>query len=117
MNANIINSQLLTVDEFLKDTNKNLIKTGAKFRINIEDVKWFFRDVDNEEAKKSKNSSYSIKWTPFDEIDSYNLELEYRNLIESNYDSNCIIQVLDGLYEVDLSKRECYSIYWEGKKN
>lgn len=61
----------------------------------------------------------SKKWYMFNKWDSYNIEVEYRDML-SKKQSNIgaepkLVQVLDGLYEVNLSVKKCFSIYWKSK--
>lgn len=84
------------------------------FYIDIEDVKWFYKEELDPKNKK-KNGTNVFKWSAFNETDSFNLELEYRNLQTKKNHETHLVQVLDGLYESDLTKKESYPIYWESK--
>lgn len=63
----------------------------------------------------SNNSTVhtSKKWHMFSKWDSIMLEQEYRDMMMSNSDYKVkLVQVLDSMYEVNLSTRKCYPIYW-----
>ncbi len=56
------------------------------------------------------------------QYDSFNLETEYRELLLGKHlmhqtpdATSRTVQVLDGLYEVDLNTKKCYSIYWKSR--
>ena len=55
----------------------------------------------------------------FNKRDSYNLELEYRDMFSKKLlNAECTpknVQVLDSLYEVNLASRKCNSIYWKSR--
>ena len=62
----------------------------------------------------------SKKWLMFNKIDSYNLELEYRDMISKKLQNITVdppktVQVLDSLYEVNITTKKCYSIYWKSR--
>lgn len=62
----------------------------------------------------------SKKWLMFNKTDSYNLELEYRDMISKKLlnivtDPPKTVQVLDSLYEVNITTKKCYSIYWKSR--
>jgi hypothetical protein len=62
----------------------------------------------------------SKKWLMFNKRDSYNLELEYRDMISKKLlnvtaDPPKTVQVLDSLYEVNIMTKKCYSIYWKSR--
>ena len=83
------------------------------FYIEITKVKWFYK-LDEDSYKRKKRYG-DRKWIFFSKLDSYNIELEYRNSRIQRRKPN-LVQVLDGLYEVNLRLRECFPIYWEGYK-
>ena len=61
----------------------------------------------------------SKKWYMFNKWDSYNIEVEYRDMLSKKQTNTGaepkLVQVLDGLYEVNLSVKKCFSIYWKSK--
>jgi hypothetical protein len=66
----------------------------------------------------------SKKWQMFNKWDSYNLEVEYRKMlnktqlkIENNDCQPNLVQVLDRLFEVNLTTKKCYPIYWKSMKS
>lgn len=73
-----------------------------------EEIRWMYRELG------------SKKWIPFIGYDSLRIECKYREMRLSlsrkilNEDSVCdeLINVLDGLYEVDVMKMKCLPIYW-----
>ena len=84
---------------------------SKKYNIDINEVKWFYKEKDDNTCKQHANTKTVIndfKWTPFNKFDSFNLEKNYRNKCSN------LIQVLDGLYEVNLETKQCNAIYWKG---
>ena len=69
------------------------------FLIDIKQVRWFYQGLDLDRTNKTKNK-YASKWTQFNKLDSFRLEMEYRNTNTEANDTNRMVQVLDGLYEV-----------------
>lgn len=79
-----------------------------------ENVRWFYK-------------SDSKRWTKFDGFDSLSIEYRYRvnfgneaelSCLNGKYDSLAgvyTVVVRGGLYEVDLLKRKCTSIFWPGE--
>lgn len=73
-----------------------------------EEIRWMYRELG------------SKKWIPFIGYDSLRIECKYREMRHSlsrkilNEDSICdeLINVQDGLYEVDVMKMKCLPIYW-----
>jgi hypothetical protein len=63
----------------------------------------------------------SKKWYMFNKWDSYNIEVEYRDMLSRKHlnvaSEPKLVQVLDGLYEVNLGVKKCFSIYWKSKQN
>lgn len=116
----------------------NKLNQTINFYIEIENVKWFYRldqetnmntnlntanpniIVTSDDPTSNETTINAKKWTYFNKLDSYNLELEYRNIqskklySKENVDSN-LVQVLDGLYEVNLTTKKCYAIYWKAQ--
>jgi hypothetical protein len=88
-------------------------KENLEIIIDINEVKWSYKEEDEEDdsnkSAKNLNIINDLKWTPFNKLDSFNLEQNYRNNPLTNK-----IQVLDGLYEVNLETRQCKAIYWNG---
>lgn len=82
--------------------------------LSPEKVRWFY---------KSDNK----RWTKFDGFDSLNIEFRYRANFGNEEDVSSLngsfnyfvglytVVVRGGLYEVDLSKKKCTSIFWPGK--
>ena len=64
------------------------------------------------------NTANNRKWQPFSKSDSYKLEAKYRSVVsnDSVNEHNRFVQVLDDIYEVNLTTRKCYAIYWKGKR-
>lgn len=62
----------------------------------------------------------SKKWHMFSKMDSYNLELEYRDMMSRRQlglqSEPNVVQVLNDLYEVNLETKKCYPIYWKVAK-
>lgn len=62
----------------------------------------------------------SKKWHMFSKVDSFNIELEYRDMISKkqiNFVSEPkLVPVLEDLFEVNLNTKKCYSIYWKVAK-
>jgi len=79
-----------------------------------EKVRWFYK-------------SDHKRWTKFDGFDSLNIEYRYRANFGNEEDVSSLngsfnyfvglytVVVRGGLYEVDLSKKKCTSIFWPGK--
>lgn len=79
-----------------------------------EKVRWFYK-------------SDLKRWTKFDGFDSLNIEYRYRANFGNEEDISSLngsfnyflglytVVVRGGLYEVDLSKKKCTSIFWPGK--
>lgn len=65
-------------------------------------------------ASKETNQVSNKKWNLFGKIDSTNLELKYRALLNEKSGEPKLVQVLDNLYEVNLTTKKCYAIYWKG---
>ncbi len=63
----------------------------------------------------SNNNNNSKKWHTFNKIDSVNLELGYRCMLNEKLTEK-LVQVLDDLYEVNLSSKKCYAVYWKGRR-
>lgn len=82
--------------------------------LSPEKVRWFYK-------------SDLKRWTKFDGFDSLNIEYRYRANFGNEEDVSSLngsfdyfigiytIVVRGGLYEVDLSKKKCSSIFWPGK--
>ena len=74
------------------------------------------------QSPTTTTSSNSKNWQTFNKWDSYNLEVEYREMMtlskksSSAYENNKLVQVLNNLYEVDLIKKRCSPIYWDSGK-
>lgn len=94
------------------------------FYIEIENVKWFYKlDLIENSSNMAPNVSITEdtndKWIYFNRLDSSSLEAECRGFLSrKQYDSNSqpnLVQVLDGLYEVNLLTKKCQAIYWKGK--
>lgn len=109
----------LVADDVLDESNSPIIVqtngTATMFDpLRPEKVRWFYR-------------SDPKKWTKFDGFDSLNIEYRYRanfgNEEEASslngsfnyYYQNYTVVVRGGLYEVDLLKKKCTSIFWPGK--
>lgn len=79
-----------------------------------EKIRWFYK-------------SDSKRWTKFDGFDSLNIEYRYRANFGSDEEASSLngslnyfvglftVVVRGGLYEVDLLKKKCTSIFWPGK--
>ena len=78
---------------------------------NETNLKWFYKLEIKNPKKLAK-----LKWISFNRLDSFNLEFEYISFNISKSKPN-LVQVLDGLYEVNVETRECNPIYWNGSKN
>lgn len=91
-----------------------LNSTAIKFEPLLpENVRWFYK-------------SDSKRWTKFDGFDSLNIEYRYRANFGSEEEASCLngsfnyffgnytVVVRGGLYEVDLLKKKCTSIFWPG---
>jgi len=122
----------------IPDNNNNrFIEKPINFYIEIENVKWFYKpDQDQTTTSNSSGSnttnspniiddsindsnSTNKKWLYFNKLDSFNLEVEYRSLqtkrlFTNNIEPN-LVQVLDGLYEVNLLTKKCNAIYWKAQ--
>ncbi|RNA34162.1 phospholipase DDHD1 [Brachionus plicatilis] len=80
-------------------------------------------DINNNNNNNSNMSSVNLntkKWYKFSKVDSFNLEIEYRDMISkkvlnANSEVN-FVQVLNNLYEVNLESKKCYPIYWKAAK-
>lgn len=80
-----------------------------------EKVRWFYK-------------SDSKRWTKFDGFDSLNIEYRYRANFGNEEEASTLngslnyfvglftVVVRGGLYEVDLLKKKCTSIFWPGKQ-
>ena len=90
-------------------------------------MKWLYK-LDNPEAANSSNFVPNVsmddandKWLFFNKLDSNTLEVEYRGFQSRKcFDKNAqpnLVQVLEGLYEVNLLTKKCQTIYWKGKLN
>lgn len=90
-----------------------ITNTNNHFLVEVGKVKWFYK-LDDDSFNDLKRYG-DKKWICFNKLDSYNLETEYRQS-KSNRTKPNLIQVLEGLYEVNLVKHICYPIYWEGDK-
>ncbi|XP_022176185.1 phospholipase DDHD1-like [Myzus persicae] len=81
-----------------------------------EKVRWFYK-------------SDLKRWTKFDGFDSLNIEYRYRANFGNEEDVSSLngsfnyflglntVVVRGGLYEVDLSKKKCTSIFWPGEES
>lgn len=81
-----------------------------------EKVRWFYK-------------SDSKRWTKFDGFDSLNIEYRYRANFGNEEEASSLngsynyfvglytVVVRGGLYEVDLLKKKCTSIFWPGKRD
>lgn len=74
-----------------------------------ENVRWFYK------------SDSSRRWTKFDGSDSLNIEHRYRTdfgggASRLNGEHDRLVVVRGGLYEVDLLKKKCTSIFWPGER-
>jgi len=79
-----------------------------------ENVRWFYK-------------SDSKRWTKFDGFDSLSIEHRYRVNFGNEEEVSCLngkydglngvhtVVVRGGLYEVDLLKKKCTSIFWPGE--
>ena len=80
-------------------------------------------DLNNNVNNLRNNSNHisSKKWIMFNNRDSFNLEIEYRDMMSKKLtnvasgDASKNVQVLDSLYEVNLATRKCNSIYWKSR--
>lgn len=90
------------------------ISTAIKFEPLLpENIRWFYK-------------SDSKRWTKFDGFDSLNIEYRYRANFGNEDEASCLngsfnyffgnytVVVRGGLYEVDLLKKKCTSIFWPG---
>lgn len=80
-------------------------------------------DINNNNNNNSNMSSVNLnpkKWYKFSKIDSYNLEIEHRDMMSKkmhNLNSEVnLVPVLNNLYEVNLETKKCYPIYWKSPK-
>lgn len=90
--------------------------TPAPFEpLRPEQVRWFYK-------------SDHKRWTKFDGYDSLSIEYIYRANFGNEEETSCLDEntlkyhngrhtfvVRGGLYEVDLLKKKCTSIFWPGK--
>ena len=110
-------------DKYLNSENKNsiapkeeLTTAELNFYIPIDNVGWFYKKDQEINALKAQNSC--PKWIMFNKLDSFNLEVEYRSMqTQADASEPKLVQVLDDLYEVNLTTRKCYAIYWKGKSS
>ncbi|CAH8438518.1 unnamed protein product [Schistosoma turkestanicum] len=103
-------------------TNSRYASKSDHFSLEVEQVRWFYRDSNNK------------RWKPFIGFDSINLELNYRSRLgcnTSDYEFNQVapvvcnsewsavnhkVYVRGGLYEADIDRRCCVPIYWPDEK-
>jgi len=97
-----------------KMLESNETKESLKKIIDVYEIKWFYKEEEYSTKKTSKEQKIinDLKWTPFNKLDSFNLEKNYQNY--QNDSLTNVIQVLDGLYEANLQTRKCKAIYWNG---
>ncbi|CAF0849369.1 unnamed protein product [Brachionus calyciflorus] len=98
-------SNLLTPDQSSQNLTENDINNNSN---------------NNNNSCPSNINITSKKWHMFSKIDSYNLEIEYRDMMSKKHlnihtESN-LVQVLNDLYEVNLETKKCYPIYWKVSK-
>jgi hypothetical protein len=113
-----IEEPTLIADDVLDESNAmTTVQTNGTATtfdpLKPERVRWFYK-------------SDPKKWTKFDGFDSLNIEYRYRanfgNEEEASslngsfnyYFQNFTVVVRGGLYEVDLLKKKCTSIFWPG---
>lgn len=68
--------------------------------------------TDTNDLKEDSNVNYK-EWLPFSKFDSMQLEVAYQRMVRKRIINKTLVQVKDGLYEVDLSSKVCYAIYWK----
>jgi hypothetical protein len=100
-------------DSFSGSNEINISTSGYSASNDVNDLN---NNIFNTNRPNIHNIS-SKKWFEFNKYDSYNLELEYRDMMTKK---NCNVsipskpvQVLENLYEVNLETKKCYSIYWK----
>lgn len=98
-----------------RDASGSPIGVAAEFGpLRPENVRWFYK-------------SDSKRWTKFDGFDSLSIEHRYRVNFGNEEEVSCLngkydglngvhtVVVRGGLYEVDLLKKKCTSIFWPGE--
>lgn len=110
-----IEEPALIADDGLDESN--VLTTDTATTVDLlrpERVRWFYK-------------SDPKKWTKFDGFDSLNIEYRYRANFGNEEEASCLngsfnyyfqnytVVVRGGLYEVDLLKKKCTSIFWPGK--
>jgi len=117
-NGVYVEESAITSDDVQDESNSSNIQTNdtvtAFEPLGPEKVRWFYK-------------SDSKRWTKFDGFDSLNLEYRYRANFGNEEEASSLngalnyfiglftVVVRGGLYEVDLLKKKCTSIFWPGK--
>ncbi|XP_033106666.1 phospholipase DDHD1-like isoform X2 [Anneissia japonica] len=71
--------------------------------LTAQQIRWFYRD------------DRTKKWCPFIGYDSLQLEFKYRKVYVHGELGEAVVDrivVRGGLYEVDITEKKCYTIYW-----
>jgi hypothetical protein len=115
-------AQSLTSSSTLLTNQTDNLTSSNDININVSsysasnDINDLNNNIFNTNRPNIHNIS-SKKWFEFNKYDSYNLELEYRDMMtKRNLNisvSSKPVQVLENLYEVNLETKKCYSIYWK----
>jgi len=117
-NGVYVEEPALITDDTQDDNNTSDITingtTTTQFEpLRPEKVRWFYK-------------SDSKRWTKFDGFDSLNIEYRYRANFGNEEEASSLngalnyfvglftVVVRGGLYEVDLLKKKCTSIFWPG---
>jgi len=108
-NLSVAATTAVTADEMTTSTTSNDSVNASNANNNL---------AGNSDVNVHRISSK--KWIMFNKHDSYNLELEYRDMISKKLlnvaaDPPKTVQVLDSLYEVNITTKKCYSIYWKSR--
>ena len=106
---------------YKKDQEINALKAQNSCPTNLDELNSIPTNETNLNSNNSNsnpNVSSNKKWIMFNKLDSFNLEVEYRSMqTQADASEPKLVQVLDDLYEVNLTTRKCYAIYWKGKSS
>lgn len=120
VNGVYVEQPALITDDIQDESNASNVQANSTTTptfepLRPEKVRWFYK-------------SDSKRWTKFDGFDSLNIEYRYRANFGNEEEASSLngalnyfiglftVVVRGGLYEVDLLKKKCTSIFWPGNR-
>lgn len=111
---------------YKKDQISSDLKTQTSQSSNLDELNFMTEEknlastspqVNEPGATNSNNTVSNKKWIQFNKHDTANLEQKHRQIFnEKKSTEPKLVQVLDDLYEVNLTTKKCYAIYWKGRR-